>query len=745
MNDIQSLREPVRVPPSLAAPDESLAALPVADERFSGGGGIPILTQYLRIVLRWKWVILGCVVAALVAGTIITLLTTPLYTATASIEISRESDRVTKLEGVQSETASQDLEFYQTQYGLLKSRSLAERVAKNLKLVDDPLFYASFETKAPGAADTAGGVTRMAARDSDKRLNTAASILLGHVDIAPVRASRLVAISFTSPDPALSARVANAWGTHFIQSNLERRFEATSYARKFLEERLEQLRVRLEESERLLVSYAARERIITVTPSAANGANSPAAERSLAADDLSAINGELASATADRVKAESRAQAGAGGAVSEALNNPAIGVLRQRRAEVSAEYAKLLVQFEPGYPPAQALASQVAQLDSSIAREERRVRESLRTTYRESVVREQTLGAKVEGLKAGLLDLRRRSIQYNIYQREVDTNRQLYDGLLQRYKEIGVAGGVGTNNVSVVDPAMVPGAPSRPRLFLNLLISLIAGLGLGGLLAFAFEQIDETITEPREVESTLRYPLLGAVPKSDDPLIAIHDRKSSVVEAYLSIQTNLEFATAHGAPRSLSVTSTRPAEGKSTTSFALAHTFARAKRTVVLIDGDMRSPSIHGFFNLRNDKGLSNFLAGADAFEAMLLATDQENLFILPAGPSPPNAAELLTGDRLSELLVGLLKRFDHVIIDSPPVMGLADAPLIASKVEGTIYAVVSHGIRTSLVKVALARLRSANARIFGVVLTKFDAKRAHYGYGYDYGYGYGDAPRDAA
>lgn len=742
MNDIQSLREPVR---ASVAPDDSLAALPVADERFNVGTGIPILTQYLRIVLRWKWVILGCVVAALVAGTIITLLTTPLYTATASIEISRESDRVTKLEGVQSETASQDLEFYQTQYGLLKSRSLAERVAKNLKLVDDPQFYAAFETKAPGAADTAGGITRMAARDSDKRLNAAASILLSHVDIAPVRASRLVAISFTSPDAALSARVANAWGTHFIQSNLERRFEATSYARKFLEERLEQLRGRLEESERLLVSYAARERIITVSPVAANGANSPAAERSLAADDLSAINGELAAATADRVKAESRAQAGAGGAVSEALNNPAIGVLRQRRAEVSAEYAKLLVQFEPGYPPAQALASQVAQLDSSIAREERRVRDSLRTTYRESVVREQTLGARVEGLKAGLLDLRRRSIQYNIYQREVDTNRQLYDGLLQRYKEIGVAGGVGTNNVSVVDPAMVPGAPSRPRLFLNLLISLVAGLGLGGLLAFAFEQIDETITEPREVETALRYPLLGAVPKSEDPLVAIHDRKSSVVEAYLSIQTNLEFATAHGAPRSLSVTSTRPAEGKSTTSFALAHSFARAKRTVVLIDGDMRSPSIHGFFNLRNDKGLSNFLAGADAIEAMLLATEQENLFILPAGPSPPNAAELLTGDRLSELLVGLLKRFDHVIIDSPPVMGLADAPLIASKVEGTIYAVVSHGIRTSLVKVALARLRSANARIFGVVLTKFDAKRAHYGYGYDYGYGYGDAPRDPA
>ncbi len=740
MNDIQSLRGPVR---ASISPVDDLSALPVDEARFGTGSGIPLLTQYMRIVLRWKWVIIGAIVAALVAGIIITLLTTPLYTATASIEISRETDRVTKLEGVQSETASQDLEFYQTQYGLLKSRSLAERVAKKLKLVDDPAFYSTFRTTAPGAVDAGGGVTRMAARDADKRLRTAASILLSNIDVAPVRASRLVSISFTSPDPALSARVANAWGVHFMQSNLERRFDATSYARKFLEDRLEQLRQRLEESERLLVSYAARERIITVAPAATNGANSPAAERSLVAEDLAAINSELAVATADRVKAQSRSEAGAGGAVSEALNNPAIGVLRQRRAEVSAEYAKLLVQFEPGYPPAKALASQVAQLDQSIAREERRVRDSLQTSYRESVVREQELGSRVEGLKASLLDLRRRSIQYNIYQREVDTNRQLYDGLLQRYKEIGVAGGVGTNNVSVVDPATVPQAPSKPRLFLNLLISLFAGLGLGGLLAFALEQIDETITEPREVESTLKYPLLGAVPRNDDPLLAVQDRKSSVVEAYLSIQTNLEFATAHGAPRSLSVTSTRPAEGKSTTAFALAHAFARAKRTIVLVDGDMRSPSVHGFFNLRNEKGLSNFLAGADAFEAMLLPTDQENLFVLPAGPSPPNAAELLTGDRLSDLLVGLLKRFDHVIIDSPPVMGLADAPLIASKVEGTIYAVVSHGIRTSLVKVALARLRSANARIFGIVLTKFDAKRAHYGYGYDYGYGYGASARE--
>ncbi|RYF20977.1 MAG: polysaccharide biosynthesis tyrosine autokinase, partial [Oxalobacteraceae bacterium] len=455
------------------------------------------------------------------------------------------------------------------------------------------------------------------------------------------------------------------------------------------------------------------------------------------------LNASLSQATAERIQAEARyEQAGRAGASTEALRNVAINNLRQRRAELAAEYQRLMIQFEPGYPAAKAIQSQIDQLDRSIGREEGRVSNSLQADYREALERERALQAKVNQLKSSYLDLRRRSIQYNIYQQEVDTNRALYDGLLQRFKEIGVAGGVGVNNVAIVDPADVPQRPSSPRLLINLIVALFAGIILSAAIALALEQIDEAIADPSEIQRRLGLPLLGSVPKlsSGTPMSALLDRKSELFDAYLAIQTNLAFATEHGVPRSFAVTSTRPAEGKSTTSLALATTLARAQRRVILVDGDMRSPSIHHLGGVGHDHGLSNFLAGDDNIDALTFNMTDLGFTAMSAGPIPPNAAELLTGNRLTLLIQRLLETYDHVVIDSPPVVGLADAPLIASRVEGVVYAVESHGIRSSLVTMALGRLASANARVFGGVLTKFDPKKAHYGYGYgyDYAYGYG-------
>jgi len=400
-----------------------------------------------------------------------------------------------------------------------------------------------------------------------------------------------------------------------------------------------------------------------------------------------------------------------------------------------------MVRFEPGYPQAQAIQSQVNELDRAIAREEARVSGSVRAEYQQARAREDALRQRVNALKGDYLDLRRRSIQYNIYQQEVDTNRALYDGLLQRFKEIGVAAGVGVNNVAIVDVAMPPEKPSSPRLLLNLLVSILAGLGLGAALAFGLEQLDEAISDPSEVQRRLGLSLLGSVPKVRDdetPREALLDRKSDLVDAYIALQTNLAFTTEHGVPHSFSVTATRPGEGKSTTSLALATMLARAGKRVVLVDGDMRSPSVHHLGNFENTRGVSNFLAGDDDYASSIFKIDDLGISAMSAGPIPPNAAELLTGDRFKRLLERLRADFDHIVVDSPPVMGLADAPLIASHVEGVIYAVESHGIRTAQVKTALARLAAAHARVFGAVLTKFEARKASYGYGYDYGYGYG-------
>lgn len=700
---------------------------------------MPLIRQYLRIALRWRYVILGAVGACVLLGLIATLLMTPKYTAAVTIEISRESNKVTEFQGVERESTSADQEFYQTQYGLLRSRSLSERVAMQLKLVDDPKFFERFGVSASTTGlEMVGGRYPASSRAARQRI--AGEVLLEHLAVEPSRLSRLVDVRFTSPDAAFSARVANAWAENFIQTNLERKIQATSYGRNLLQRQLAQLKERLDESQRQSVAYASAQRIINL-PAQSGSDGRTTSERSIVADDLAALNAALSQATADRIQAEARyQQAGRAGASTEALRNQAINNLRQKRAELAAEYQRLMTQFEPEYPAAKAVQSQIDQLDRSIAREEGRVSNSVLADYREAQERERALQGKVEQLKSSYLDLRRRSIQYNIYQQEVDTNRALYDGLLQRFKEIGVAGGVGVNNISVVDPADVPQKPSSPRLLINLVLSLLAGLGLGALLAFALEQIDEAIADPEEVERRLGLPLLGSVPKLDDgtPKDALLDRKSELFDAYLAVQTNLAFTTEHGVPRSFAVTSTRTTEGKSTTSLALATTLARAHRKVILVDGDMRSPSVHHLGGVNHDRGLSNFLSGQDDISSLTFPMSDLGFTAMSAGPIPPNAAELLMGSRLSLLIDRLLETYDHVVIDSPPVMGLADAPLIASRVEGVIYAVESHGIRSSMVKTALGRLTSANARIFGGVLTKFEARKAHYGYGYEYGYGYG-------
>ena len=719
----------------LAGPTEQSAFLaPVAKNAGRGSN----VRQYLRIAVRRRRAIAGTVAAAVLLGLIATLLMTPQYTATATIEISRESDQVTNFQGVERETSIADQEFYQTQYGLLRAGSLAERVAEELKLVDDVGFFEMFDAPSNEPAMIAVD-GRYPADGRAMRRRIAGEILLDNLSVAPMRMSRLVDLRFSSPDPAFSAKVANTWSEDFIKMNLERKVQATSYGRKQLEQQLAEYKDRLDQSQQQLVGYASAEKIINL-PSVSGGDGSSTAERPIVVDNLAALNSALAQATADRIQAEARyRQAGSSGSTVEALGNQAINTLRERRALLAAQYQELMVRFEPGYPAAQAIQSQIAQLDQSIAREESRVNGALRSRYDETRASEAALKSKVGELESEFLDLRRRSIQYNVYQQEVDTNQALYDSLLQRFKEIGVAGGVGVNNVSVVDPADVPQDPSSPKIFLNILISLLVGLGLGAALAFILEQMHEAISDPSDIEETLGLPLLGTVPNvSEGPEEALLDRKSELVDAYLAILTSLGLTTEHGIPRAFAVTSTSPAEGKSTTSISLATTIARGGRRVILVDGDLRSPSVHHLASVRHDHGVSNFLTGDDDIKNMVVRIESLGIDAMTAGPIPPNAAELLSGDRFSVLLERLLAEYDHVVVDCPPVMGLADALLIANVVEGVVYTVEANSMRSSTIKAAVERLSSVNARLFGGILTKFDPKKSAYGYGYEYGYNYG-------
>ncbi len=699
----------------------------------------PQLKRLLGFLTRWRWIIASALLAGLVLGLAATVLMTRQYASTVRLEISRDTARVTKIEGVERETSIGDQEFYQTQYGRLQGTGLAERVAEDLHVADDPAFFAQFgrEAEFEKAGQLVGAQDRRA-----KRREIAGAILLDHLTVAPLRGSSLVDVTATTPDPDLSQRIAASWADNFIKLSMERRFEASSYARDFLEKRIEALRGTLEASERAAVEYASRQGIINLPQAAGEDEQSGSVARSPLTDKLQALNQALSVATADRIAAQSQLSGlQRADASTEAFNNPAINELRRQRSEVSAEYAKTASQFGSAYPKVKALAGQLDEIDSSIAREIARTRALLVQNYRSAASREGSLASQVAGLKGQVNDVRRRSIQYNMYLRDADTNRQLYDSLLQRYKEIGVAGNVQDNNIAIINRPKLPDRPVSPRLLVNLLVAMFAG-GLAGIgIAVALSQIDETIGDPENVRAKLGLPLIGVLPlvKNSTPIEELDNPRSPLVEGYVAVQANLKLATAQGMPRSIAFTSTRAQEGKSTSAIALARLLARGNKRVVVIDADMRSPSLHHMFGLANEAGLSNLLAGDPDGANLRHETSWDGLSIITAGPHPPSTADLLMGDGLHHLVDGLLEDFDHVVLDSPPVLGLADASLVASAVEAVVFVVESGVTRAGVAKTAVERLREARANLIGAIVTKLDVTRRGFSYDYGYGYGYGE------
>jgi capsular exopolysaccharide synthesis family protein len=710
--------------------DKVSAATSLQEQTEAGNSLPPLLRQYWEAALRRKYTILGIIAAALVAGVVITLAMSPKYTARTQIEIAREQMQITNVEGLEAPSAAQDAEFYATQYALLKTRPVAERVMRDLRLASNDEFFASHGVDAEQVEEAGKG-------DGRAREEMATELLMKNINISPVRTSSLVDILYSSRSPEISARIANAWATAFIAVSMDRQFSSTADARKFLEQRLATLREKLEQSEAAAVNYAADREIVALDQEL-NDEGRTIGTRTLVAANLDALNEALNRAIADRIKAQA-ALVGSNANSPEALTSSTVAALRQQREVAAAQAAQLSAQFDEGYPALQSLRKQIDSLDAAITRETGRIGQSRREAYQQAAQHEAALRGQVSALRDQLTNQSRASIQYNIYQRDSDTNRQLYDALLQRYKEIGIAGTVGVNNIAVVEPAQVPTSPSSPNLLLNMLLSVVAGVVLALAITVALEQIDEGIRNPQQVQSRLNLPLIGMTPAiADTPVIEeLGDNKSALYEAYFSIRSNLAFTTHHGFPRSLSVTSTRPGEGKSSTTFALASILGRLGKRVILVDGDMRSPTAHVVAGTGvNRVGLSNYLAGDDDWRGMVQPTLSPSLSILSAGPVPPSAAELLSGDRFAHLISDLLRNYDHVLVDSPPILGLSDAPVISRAVEGCVVVVEYEGVAVRGVRASIDRLRMVGAHIFGVILTKVDQRNDGYGYGYGYGYG---------
>jgi succinoglycan biosynthesis transport protein ExoP len=700
------------------------------------------LARYFRILVKHRWIIIASILGALAVGVGITLLMTPIFSAEATLKIDRESARIVDTQSIEPQEGSGATdEFFQTQYGLLKSRALAVNVIDRLGLGTGDTFFKAMRIRVPksGAGSSAADYRRKAVDILQKRLG-----------VSPVRGSRLVKVSFDSPDPALAARIANTTAEEFIASNLNRRYESSDYARQFLETKLAEVKTKLEASEHQAADYATREKIINVAPTTEDSKAN--ASQSLEVTSLVSLNNSLSTARGERIKAEQRwrqSLTASPDSLPEVLQNLTIQNLVQTRAKLQGEYQEKRKIFKPDFQDMVALQAQITELDNQIQHEVHSIQNSLEINYTVALNQEKAFEAQVHKLQGNTLDMDQRTIQYGILQREADTNRTLYDGLLQRYKEIGVAGGISTNNVSIVDRAEVPVKPSKPRPALNLILAAVVGVGLGVVLAFALELLDESIAMPEDIEAKLGLPLLGSVPKlskGETPLGALADERSAFSEAYYSIRTALQFSTAQGAPSTVLITSSRPSEGKSTTALAVAKNFARIGVNVLLVDGDMRNPSMHRLMAADNSKGLSNVLTGALSVEQAAIPTDIQGLSFIPCGPLPPNPAQLLASEGLAVFLEEALKTYAMVVIDGPPVLGLADAPTLAAVVEGTVFVVESKGTRRGLGKIAVQRLLTGRGRLLGGILTKFDAKQSTYGYGagyaYAYDYNYGEKPK---
>ena len=680
--------------------------------------------RFLRILHEWRWLILAATALGLILAVLATLLTTPLYRARVSLEVNppRVEVMAEQSKGVVSDTNAWD--FVATQVGLLKSTSVAQRVVEDLNLANNPAF-------ADQQADPA------------VRLRQATQKVATSLSVTPPTEGNLVTFSYVSESPQLAAQIANAYANAFINSALQRRFEASTYARNFLEKQIAKTRGDLERSERQLVAYAQSQGIINT--SGAGEGERGADAGSLQGQSLVALNEALAQATARRVAAEGAYRsAAAAGPTSEVTATTQ--ALRQSRAALEAEYQDKRTLMKPEHPEMVSLRSRIQELDRQISRETSNVEGSringLQAEYRAALSAERALQARVAGLRGQVLDLRGRSIQYTIFQREVDTNRALYDALLQRYKEIGVAGGIGTAPVSIVDRSDIPTGPFKPNLLWNLLAGFGLGLAAGIATAFALEYMNDTIKTRADVRNKLGLACLGAIPKRTRkvPLLEeLEDPTSATSEAYSTVSTSLRFSTENGVPKTMLISSARAAEGKSSTAVSLAHNLARLGKSVLLIDSDLRKPA---FRSLTNGKGLSRLLTSDDSVADHVTPTQYENLCLLACGPIPPNPSDLLSSNRLRAVVNEASSQFDIVLVDAPPVLGLADAPLIASVVNDVVLVIESGKTRTTAAQEAINRLRAAGANIIGGALTKSAEESSAYGYGYKYKYGAIDQDR---
>lgn len=712
------------------------------------GHGEPHLLDYARVVVKRRHVALAAFVVVSLAAAVYSFTATPTYEGRAQLLIESDDPNVIDFKQVTGDGANASSisrqDYYQTQYKLLQSRSVAKKTIDTLNLWDNVELR-------PDARDQSFSVSRMAksstewvsglfstrteheAPGGDETAAQAEAIdeFLDRLAIAPVRNSRLVEVAYRSENPRLAAEVANAVAKSYIDMNLDFRFTATREASQWLEQQLTEQRKGVESAEVRLQQY--REQ---------NDALSLEDRQNIVVQKLADLNAAVTRAKTERLQKEAmyRQLVEAEGDPARLDTFPAIlanEFIQQQKAELSAlqrKQVQLSEKYGERHPEMIEVQSSLQNAQLKLQGEVAKVVQSVRMEYQAAVAQEQSMTAALEAQKGEALAMNRKAIDYGVIQRDVDSNKQIYDSLLQRAKETGVSGELRTSNVRIVDPAETPVDPVSPRRALNILLGLFGGAFLGIGLAFFFEYLDNRVKTPEEIEQELGLPSLGLIPMTAgvagkaNPLIS-DSAPPNFAEAFRALRTNILFSAADGGPKSIVVTSTGPSEGKTMVAGNVAIGLAQTGQRVLLIDADMRRPRAHELFSTPVEPGLSNLLVGAAKPSEVVRQSGVENLWIMPAGKTPPNPAELLGSKRFADLTGSLNGHFDCVVIDTPPVLAVTDSAVVAHRASGVLFVIAADTTSRQAAQTALDQLEHAHARFLGAVLNRVDVERDSYYY----------------
>jgi capsular exopolysaccharide synthesis family protein len=705
----------------------------------TGGSNELHLLDYVRVVHKRRWTAVTAFLIVFGSVTVYTFTVTPTYSARVQILIENENPNVVKFEEVYDQNKA-TIDYYQTQYRILQSRALARRTLDAEKLWQHPLIVRPesralnpiawmdrWFAKAPTATETSAQETAQQSRAID-------SFLRG-VTVTPVRNSRLVDVIFRSADATLSSRVANAIAKQYIEQNLEFKFLATKEATDFLNARTADQREALERSEQALQQY--REK---------TGAVALEDRQNIVVQRLADLNAAVTRARTERIEKESiynqiRAIQSDRAAVDTfpvILNNTFIQQLKGQLNELQRQKGQLSEKLGARHPDMLKIDSAIETTETRVNAEVQKVIQALRNDYQAALSNERALQASLDQQRAEAQELNRAAIQYGVLQRDATSNQTMFAGLLERSRETGISGELKTSNIRIVDQAETPRRPASPNKVTNLSLAFFGGAFLGIGLAFFFEYLDNRIKLPEEIKDHLGLPFLGMVPlfsigETVGPPLLGNGMPHEFSEAFRGIRTNVLFSSAEEGSRSIGITSTGPGEGKSVVSANLAMSLALAGQRVLLVDADMRRPKAHEFFNASLEPGLSNVMVGGAKASDAVRRTLTPNMWFLPAGKNPPNPAELLGSKRFKDFMRSLSEHFEWVIIDSPPIMAVTDANVIAHGATGVIFVVGAEMTSRDAAKAALEQLDSVKAKHVGCILNRVDVRRNAYYYGRHY------------